>query len=81
MAGKCKWGQARLDDLNAKLLVELADQAGFRGFAFLNLTARKLPQPCQLFTLRPFGNEHAPIDVDQRRGGDEQERRCGAQLR
>ena len=48
-----------------KFFVQFADQRGFRGFARLDLAARKFPQPGQRFARRALGQKHAAVDVDQ----------------
>ena len=71
MTGKHKRRETGLDDVNAKLLVELADQARLRGFPLINLTAWKLPHPCQMFTLWSFAEKNPAIDINKRRGDDQ----------
>ena len=44
-------------------------------FALLDLAAGKFPQAGHGLALRPLGDQHALVGVDQRAGGDEQERR------
>jgi hypothetical protein len=65
--------EAGLRDADAQFLVQLADQAGLRRLAGLDLAPRKLPQPRQLLPRRPPADQHPPVDIDERRRGDEDE--------
>lgn len=66
--------EAGLGDLDAQLLVQLADQAFLGRLARLDLAARELPQAGQLLALGPLADQHPPVDIDQGGGGDEDDR-------
>ena len=72
VTGKDERREAGLGDLNAKLLIELADQARLRAFPRINLTAWKLPQPFQMFTTWSFCDQHPSVGVNHGHGGDEE---------
>ena len=76
VTGKDKRRQAGLGNLYAEFLVKLSDQALLWGFSNFNLTAGELPEARQLFTMRPLSYENAPVDVDERGGGDKNYRLC-----
>jgi len=74
VTGKDERRQARFSDLNIKLLLQFTNETRLGGFALVKLTAWKLPQPFQRFTTWSLGDEHAPVDIDEGGGGDEDER-------
>ena len=74
MTGKDERGQTGVGNLYAELLIQLSDQALLWGFSEFNLTTGELPEARQLFTMRPLSYENAPIDVDERGGGDQNHR-------
>jgi len=71
VAGEDEGRQAGFADLYAQLLAQLADQGRLGPLARLDLAAGKLPQPRKGLALRPFGDQHPPIDIDQGDGDDE----------
>gem|GEM_PF-6855189 len=54
-----------------EFLIKLPHQRLFRRFAGLDLTARKLPQPRQRFSLWPLRKQDTAVGIDQRAGGNE----------
>ena len=64
MTGKDERREARLSNLNAQLLSELADQAFLGGFARDKLTAGKFPQPRERFTNRSLSYENPALDIN-----------------
>lgn len=60
--------------LDAQLLVEFADQAGLGTLSRFDLASRKLPQPGQLFALRPLAEQDPPVRIHKGGGGDQQDR-------
>jgi len=61
--------------------MKLAYETIFRVFPPFELASGKLPQPCQLFTFRPFAQQNPPIDIDQRTCRDQNKRDLVHQLR
>ncbi len=70
--------EAGFGDVDAELLLELADQRRLRRLARQHLTARKLPKPGHRLALRALRQQHAPVGVDERDGDDENDREFGA---
>lgn len=81
VAGKDEGREAGLGDLNAEFFFELPHQTRLGGFPRINLTARKLPQPFQMFTTRPFRDQDTPVHVNHGHGGDEENLDQGRPLR
>ena len=73
VAGEDEGREARLGDLDPQLFLQLADQALLRRLPGLDLAAGKLPKPGQLLAGGPLADQHPPVGVDQRRGGDQQQ--------
>jgi len=55
---------------NPQFLAQFADETLFGPLARLQLAAGELPQARQLFARRALGDQHAPVDVDERDGDD-----------
>jgi hypothetical protein len=73
VARKGKRREARLPDDNAEFLLHLPDQRFLGPFAGLDLAARKLPKARHCFSRGAFGEQHAPIGIDQGAGGNKNE--------
>ena len=71
VAREAKGREAGLLHHDAEFLVQLADQRLLRALARLDLAAGKLPEPRELLTLGPLGDEDAPVGIDEGAGGDE----------
>ena len=71
--------QARRAHVDAQFLEQLAAQRGFRRLAGLDFAAGKLPQPGHGAARRAAGDQHAVVDVDDRRSGDKQDGQAHAQ--
>ena len=67
-------GEAGMGDLDAQLLVQLADQAGFRRLARLDLAAGEFPQARHRPPLGPLRDQHAAVGIDQRHRSDQHHR-------
>ena len=59
--------------VDAELLAQFADQRVLRPLAGVDLAAGKLPQALELLALRPLRDQHAAVDVDQRRRDDQEQ--------
>ncbi len=75
MTRKGKRGEAVGLHGNPKLFFKLADKRVFRRLVCLHLTAGKLPQSGHFLVRGAFGQENAAIDIDERHGDDQDERR------
>ena len=64
-------------DVDAELLVELADQRRLRRLAGMHLAAGKFPEAGEMLAGRPLGQQHAAVGVDQRHRRDEDDRPRG----
>ena len=64
MTGKYEGGETGPGNLNAQLLLQLADQAFFRDFARNKLTAGEFPQPFEGFTTRSLSYEYSAFRID-----------------
>jgi hypothetical protein len=73
MAREGERGEAGLLHGDAEFLVEFPDQRLLWPFTQLDLAARELPEAGQLLALRPLRDQHAPVRIDERHGGDEEE--------
>ena len=73
VAGESERREARRLDRDAELLAQFADQRVLRPLAGVDLAAGELPQALELFALRPPGDQHAAVDVDQRRRDDQEQ--------
>ncbi len=72
--------QAGGRDIDAEFFLQFADQRHLRRLARRQFSPGEFPQPGHRLALRPAGQQHAAIDIDQCAGGDQQHR-PGALLR
>src|SRR5690625_788227 len=73
MAGKGQRREAAFPCVDAKLLVQFADQAGLWGLARLDLAAGEFPEPRHRPAFRAFRQQNPAISVDQRHSGDKEQ--------
>ena len=66
--------QIALLDLDAKLLVQLADQGFLRLLSRLDLASGKLPQAGERSPWRAFGDQHGALLIEQCAGRDDNDR-------
>ena len=60
-------------DLDAELLAQFSDQRVLRPLPVVDTCRRETPTGPRAAALRPLGDEHAAVDVDQRSRHDEQQ--------
>ena len=63
--------KARLD---GQLFIKLADNGLFGTFPVFNLAAWKLPKTRMILAVGPLRDQHAPVCINQRAGGDPKDR-------
>jgi hypothetical protein len=80
VTGEGQGCQARFGNRDGELLAQLADDRVLRRLALLDFAAGEFPQAGHGLAVRPLGDEDALVGIDQRAGGDQQQRRH-AQLR
>ena len=71
VAGEDEGRQAAFLDVDVQFFLQLADQGRFGPLARLDLAAGEFPQPRQLFSLGPFGDQDAAVRIDQGDGDDQ----------
>jgi hypothetical protein len=71
MRGEGEGAEAALGHIDAELFLELAHQRALRCLARMHLAAGELPEPGHRPALGPARDQHAPIRIDQRHRGDE----------
>src|SRR5262245_47893042 len=76
VAGEAQRREALARDPDAEFLLKLADQRRFRRLAGLDLAAWELPQPRQRLAGGALGQQHAPVRIDERAGGNEKNGRA-----
>ena len=74
MRGEGERRQAGGGYVDADFFLQFADQCRFGGLAGVQLAAREFPQAGHLLALRPPRQQHSSVGVDQRAGGNQQQR-------
>ena len=63
--GEAERRETAFRDVDTQLLLQLADEGGFRRFALAQLAAGKFPQAFEMLARRPLSNQHPTVRIDQ----------------